>query len=249
MNKSGKKKLVTDFDRSNWADPEFGKGYRDAADVIIAERAKMLSILQSFYVHFIRNGAPRSVLDLGCGDGIVTSAIAAVDNSISATLVDGSKDMLAKARERLTDVKHLFCLQATFQEMIRKDLLRRSFDFAASSLAIHHLAMQEKAALFEKIYRLLNRGGYFVNIDVVLAPSPRLEQWYLSLWKDWIDERTWDLGVEAGKFGGVIRQYKDAEENKPDTLNDQLEALRIIGYREVACYYQYGIFSIYGGRK
>ncbi len=95
----------------------------------------------------------------------------------------------------------------------------------------------------------MKRGGYFVNIDVVLAPTGPLEKWYLSLWKDWIDERTWDLGLEGGKFKGIIRQYKDAEENKPDTLNAQLSALRSIGFEDVDCYYQYGIFTMFGGKK
>ena len=240
---------MSDFKETHWADREFAKGYRDNADIFIVERWRMLSILQSFYRHFVKNESPKSILDLGCGHGIVTSALSAVDDSISATLVDGSRDMLAKARQRLNGKIQASFVRATFQEMIRKDLLQGPFDFVASSLAIHHLTMQEKAALFEKTYRLLSRGGYFVNIDVVLAPTKRLEQWYLSLWKDWIDERVWDLGLAGGRFDGIIRQYKDEEENKPDRLGDQLDALRTIGFRDVDCYYQYGIFTMFGGRK
>jgi tRNA (cmo5U34)-methyltransferase len=36
-------------------------------------------------------------------------------------------------------------------------------------------------------------------------------------------------------------------ENKPDTPNVQLNALRTIGFKDVDCYYQYGIFTMYGG--
>jgi tRNA (cmo5U34)-methyltransferase len=240
---------VTEFGKSHWADPEFGKGYRDNADIFIVERQRMLSILQSFYAHFVRSGSPKKVLDLGCGDGIVTSALLSVDDSIKATLVDGSRDMLAKARQRLKGISRALFIRASFQEMTGKDLLHRPFDFVVSSLAIHHLTMEEKSALFETIYRQLNRGGYFVNIDVVLAPTRRLEQWYLSLWKEWVDERTFDLGMDAGRFKGIIREYKNEEENKPDRLSDQLDALRTIGFTDVCCYYQYGIFTMFGGRK
>ena len=125
--------------------------------------------------------------------------------------------MLTQARQRLKGNKGASFIRATFQEMIRKELVHGPFDFVASALAIHHLTLQEKAALFEKIYLLLNRGGYFVNIDVVLAPTQRLDQWYMSLWKEWIDEQAWDLGMVASRFKGVIRQYKNEEENKPDT--------------------------------
>lgn len=240
---------MSEFNKSNWANPEFARGYRDNADIFIVDRRRLLSILQSFYLHFVADGTVKNVLDLGCGDGIVTSAIAGVDGSISATLVDGSEDMLKKARERRSGLRRTRYIHSSFQEMLAGDTVRGKFDFIASSLAIHHLSMNEKKALFKKIYRLLKPGGCFVNIDVVLAPSGPLEQWYLSLWKDWIAERTWDLGIARGTFKGIVRQYKDAEENKPDTLDAQLDALRTIGFKDVDCYYQYGIFTMYGGRR
>ncbi len=55
--------------------------------------------------------------------------------------------------------------------------------------------------------------------------------------------------MAGGTFKGIVRQYKDAEENKPDTLKDQLDALRTIGFKDVDCYYQYGIFTMFGGRR
>lgn len=240
---------MTGFDKSNWAKPEFSRGYRDNADVFIVERRRMLDVLQSFYGHFVKDGSPKNILDLGCGDGIVAAVIADVDPLISATLVDGSRDMLAKAKERLGGRGRARYVHATFQDMLARDIVRGRFDFIASSLAIHHLTMGEKAGLFDNIYRLLNRRGHFVNIDVVRAPSPRLEKWYLSLWQDWIDEQKWSRCIKAGAIGDIIRNYKKADENKPDTLQDQLTALKSSGFQDVDCYYQYGIFSIFGGKK
>lgn len=240
---------MNEFDKSNWAKPEFSRGYRDNADVFIVERRLMLSILQSFYLHFIKNGSRRTVLDLGCGDGIVTSVIAGVDSRISATLVDGSGDMLKKARERLSGLNKTTYIRSSFQEMIRGNTVLGKFDFIASSLAIHHLSMDEKKALFEKVYRLLKRGGYFLNIDVVLASSGPVEEWFLSLWKDWINERAWDLGIKENQFENIIDGYKDNRDNKPNRLEDQLDALRAAGFADVDCYYKYGIFTIFGGRR
>lgn len=74
-------------------------------------------------------------------------------------------------------------------------------------------------------------------------------KWYLSLWEDWIIETKWNLGIAGDQFVDIIQRYKDAEENKPDTLQRQLEALRAAGYADVDCYYQYGIFTMFGGRK
>jgi tRNA (cmo5U34)-methyltransferase len=37
--------------------------------------------------------------------------------------------------------------------------------------------------------------------------------------------------------------------NKPDTLKNQMDTLREIGFKDVDCFYKYGIFSMFGGRK
>jgi len=240
---------MTKFYKSNWAKVEFAQGYRDNADVFIVERRRMLAVLQSFYVHFVKDGSPKTMLDLGCGDGIVTAVIADVDPTISATLVDGSSDMLTKAEERLSGLQDARYISISCEEVLGKDTIGGAYDFIASSLAIHHLTLDEKKSLFRYSYDHLKPGGYFVNIDVVLAPSKQLEKWYLSLWKDWIDERKWDLSITGNQYDGIVQQYKENKDNKPDTLNAQIAALRNAGFQDVDCYYKYGIFTMFGGRQ
>ncbi len=238
---------MIEFDKSNWAKPEFSRGYRDNADVFILERRRMLAILQSLYVHFVKDGSPKTMFDLGCGDGIVTAAIAAVDATIAATLVDGSPDMLKKAGERLSGLKNARYICTSFEEILGDDTITGAYDFIASSLAIHHLTLGEKRSLFRFAHDHLKIGGRFVIIDVVLAPAEQLEQWYLSLWREWIDGRARDLGLDGGRFESVIDGYKDNKDNKPDTLDSQLEALQSAGFYDIDCYYKYGIFTMFGG--
>src|SRR4030043_1519190 len=172
---------MTEFNKSQWAKPKFTQEYRDSADVYIVERRRLLEILKSFYGHFIGNKTKINVLDLGCGDGIITHELLRIDNSIVATLIDGSEDMLNKAAERLKGFKNINFIKASFQEIIKKKIAFQNFNFIVSSLAIHHLTMKEKKALFRTIYSHLNVRGYFLNIDVILAPAESVEQWYLSL--------------------------------------------------------------------
>jgi tRNA (cmo5U34)-methyltransferase len=240
---------MTEFNKSQWAKPEFTQGYRDSADAYIVERKRLLEILNSFYKHFIGNKPNSNILDLGCGDGIIIYELLRIDNSIEATLIDGSEDMLNKAKDRMKEFGNLHFIRASFQEIINKKITLQRYDFIVSSLAIHHLSIEEKTALFETIYSHLNVGGYFLNIDVVLAPSDALEQWYLLLWKQWIDERTSFLGIEGSHRDDVIVRYKDNNENMPDTLAAQLNALQTIGFEDVDCFYKYGIFTMYGGKK
>jgi tRNA (cmo5U34)-methyltransferase len=240
---------MTEFEKSNWAKPGFSQGYRDNADIFIVNRKRMLAILQSFYVNFVKIGKQKTMLDLGCGDGIVTAAIADIDPSISATLVDGSSDMLKRAEEQLAELKNVRFVLASFEHLLREDSTGGLYDLIASSLAIHHLTFADKTTLIRYAYEHLKPGGYFVNIDVVLAPSDPLEQWYLILWREWIRERKRSLGLEEGRFEDVIEGYKDNKDNKPDTLSRQIDALRSAGFKDVDCYYKYGIFTIFGGKK
>ena len=240
---------MTEFNKSQWAKNEFTREYRDNADIYVMERARMLNILKSFYGHFMKKDRKKSILDLGCGDGTMAYELLKTDGAISATLFDGSIDMLNNAKERLKGFEKVSYINASFQEFMRKNVLEHRYGFIVSSLAIHHLTMKEKKALFRKIYAHLYPGGYFMNIDCILAPTGTLDQWYLSLWKEWIDEKKLSLGMNGDYFDDIIRRYKDNKDNKPDTLEEQLNALREIGFREADCYYKYGIFAMFGGRK
>jgi len=240
---------MAEFNKSQWAKPEFTQEYRDSADIIIVERRRLFYILQSFYMHFIANKSNRKVLDLGCGDGIVIYELLKVDRTLKATLIDGSEDMIIQAKERLKEFKTLHFICANFQEIINKTIIPENYDFIVSSMATHHLSMEEKTALFKTVYSHLNLGGYFLNTDVILAPSDTLDDWYLNLWKQWIDEKKSILDVEGHDYDDVIRRYKDNTDNKPDLLSSQLESLKTIGFKDVDCFYKYGIFSMYGGKK
>jgi len=237
---------MTEFAKSQWAKAEFTQKYRENADIYIVERRRLLELLRSFYKHFISNKPESFVLDLGCGDGFIIHELLKIDDSIAATLIDASEDMLNKAKERLKGFKKIHFIKASFQDILDKNIALQNFDFIISSLAIHHLSMNEKIALFKYIYSHLNADGYFLNIDVILAPTGDIEQWYLLLWEEWIEERKTSLGIEGNFYDGVLQRYKD-KDNKPDTLDDQLNALKSIGFKDVDCFYKYGIFTMYGG--
>ena len=94
---------------------------------------------------------------------------------------------------------------------------------------------------------------YIEHADIYIVERKRLFEILKSfyghfLWREWIEERQASLAVE-GDFSDIIHRYKDNKDNRPDMLADQLSALREIGFTDVDCFYKYGIFSIYGGKK
>lgn len=240
---------MTEFNNSRWAEPEFSREYLDNADIYIVERRRMFEIMKSFYRHFMQDGGRRSVLDLGCGDGILTHQLIENDTALSATLVDPSEDMLGRARQRLADYKATEYIRASFEDMLGRDILKKNFDFIVSSMAIHHLTMDNKKALFSLIYRHLKPGGFFLNIDVIRADSDSLEEWYMLIWNEWMDEKKLSLGMDRDMFSDIIRRYKELDENKPDTLDAQLNVLGQAGFQDVDCFYKYGVFVVFGGMK
>lgn len=240
---------MTEFEKTRWADAGFSRNYVEGADIVIVDRRRSHSILKSFYRHHFMGKGRTEVLDMGCGDGVLTEALLRIDDMLSATLVDGSEEMLKKASERLKDRSNVVFAKASFQDIIGGTFTRETFDFVVSSLAIHHLDMKGKRDLFAWIYSHLDSDGYFLNIDVVLAPNDDLDTWYMALWNEWIVEKKAMAGITGNLYEDTMRRYKDNEDNKPDTLEAQLDALNEIGFKDVDCYYKYGIFAIFGGRK
>jgi tRNA (cmo5U34)-methyltransferase len=208
----------------------------------------MVETAVSLYKLFIPQQGLTTLLDLGCGDGFFIDALLDDHRPTHAVLVDGSAEMLTAARQRLTSrTARIDFVQASFQELLARDPFAVDFDFIFSSLAIHHLCMPEKIALYRLIYERLTAGGQFINLDVVIAPSTCLEKSYLSLWTEWIRQHAGPAGID--KLLPIPEQYKDNPDNMPDTLKSQMEALEDIGFQDVDCYFKYGIFSMFGGRK
>lgn len=240
---------MTEFNKTRWSKKGFVYEYLETTDIRIVGRRRLLETLKSFYRHFFEDKQQIRALDLGCGDGIIMHELLKIDNSISATLLDGSEDMLDKAKERLDGIKNIHFIRASFQEVLNGKIELPLFDLIASSLAIHHLRMNEKKSLFNYIYSHLTNGGYFVNIDVILSPTEALEKWYLTLWKEWIIEKQAMLKLEDN-YENIICNYKESDHyNNLDTLTNQLNALKDIGFKDVDCFYKYGVFSMYGGKK
>jgi tRNA (cmo5U34)-methyltransferase len=172
------------------------------------------------------------------------------NNGVSATLLDGGSGMIQKAKERLKQYQNTIFIHATFQDLLAGTVKLETYDFCVSSMAIHHLEMDEKASLFRLIASWLKPGGHFVDIDVVRPPSEELEGWYFALLKDWLNHMVNRYSIKDETPEDLIRRYKDGSSvDKPDTLENQLRALETWGFVDVDCFVKNGIFVVFGGKK
>ena len=238
---------MSEFEESRWADSRFSQNYRDEAKIYLPYRQQFIETVLSLYAYFIDAKTETRVLDLGCGDGLFIQELLKTFSPSSVTLVDGSNEMLEAAKKRLGEKTNLNFIQASFQNLLTGELLNQDFDFVYSALAIHHLPLEEKKQLYTYIYKLLSPSGCFVHYDVVVPPSGKIENWFLSLWRQWIKE--YPDKEMSEKLLGIPDQYKGNADNIPDTLGSQLQVLKQIGFTEVDCYFKHGIFSLFGGFK
>ena len=155
-----------------WNDPDQVRWYVDRLDRIPARRTGEDRLLAELPI------APRTLLDLGCGDGRLTSLVLAARPTLSKVVaVDRSPAMLARADKRFAGDRRVevrpFDLANPVGEL-------GSFDIVVSGFAIHHLEDDRKRALFGEIAGLLTPGGRFCNLEVVASSSAELHAAFLA---------------------------------------------------------------------
>lgn len=150
---------ITDYYPTMW--PLIVPGY---APVLNA----MLEVVRA------RDVRPREVLDLGCGPGMATIAVApGCDPDTRVTLVDGAPKMLQAAQGLLAGRVRL----AVCEDFLRPGILdevapSQSHDLALCSFALHHWDDAQKHGVIAAIARALKPGGLALIADEVACDQP-----------------------------------------------------------------------------
>lgn len=233
-----------------WDDKEFVEFYTESANVIMLERQRCIKILLELIDFHFSGLTGLDILDLGCGDGIISKCIYNISQENNFHLFDGSAEMLSKAEKNFHDDR-IFYRHLTFEDYCEMQPDYCKYDLVFSANAIHHLDLTGKTRLFEKIYKELKYGGLFLNIDPVLPCSAYSETMQFVIWRNWMNETLERNGHlnDIGKYDNIPSVYKNNLENKPSGLWDQLQVLSRCGFRDVDCFYKYSIFAVFGGTK
>ena len=201
-----------------WTSNEHVNDYLERADQISHRTEGEAALLE-----FIALGTKR-VLDLGTGDGRLLAVVRRQHPDSEAAAVDFSPAMLEAVRKRFAADSQVSVVEHNMDSPLPS--LGR-FDAVISSFAIHHLVHERKRALYDEIFRLLNVGGVFCNLEHVASPTPRLHEEFLH------------------RIGFTVETEDPS--NKLLDVETQLRWLREIGFIDVDCQWKWRELALLTG--
>ncbi|MDL2294436.1 class I SAM-dependent methyltransferase [Ruminococcaceae bacterium OttesenSCG-928-D13] len=209
-------------------------------DEIIARLIPDYELMVSIMVDFINKDRQDhfSVIDLGCGTGTLSKAIALRFPHAAITCVDISEKMLRIAESKLeTDI-------ATIHSDFGQFVFPQKYDVIVSSLALHHLEKDaDKLSFYKKIYAALPAGGIFMNIDVVTAGNDRIQKIYMDHWKEFMVANTSPSEVEK-KW--IPNYYA---EDRPTSISTHFKLLEQSGFGQMDCVYKNYNYAVFLAEK
>lgn len=122
------------------------------------------------------------ILELGCGTGNFSLALAGRYPQSTLVLVDAAPEMLAEARSRLQTAfpevaGRAKYLNARFEELT---LETSSYDLVTSTISLHHV--RDKAPLYQAIHKSLHPGGHFCFADQLAGGSQANSELNWNMW-------------------------------------------------------------------
>jgi ubiquinone/menaquinone biosynthesis C-methylase UbiE len=137
------------------------------ADTFSASAAITDAALTQRFVAALGEAVRGSVLDVACGPGILSVAIAKTAREVVA--FDLTPQMLAKAKQRCAEAG---LTNVTFREGNAGELpfAGGTFDAVVTRLSVHHFDRPER--VMSEIFRVLQAGGSFVVADVISSEIP-----------------------------------------------------------------------------
>jgi tRNA (cmo5U34)-methyltransferase len=207
-------------------------------------RRQLIPCFDDFYgaavdlLPFPRGAAPR-ILDLGAGTGLLADLLLRRWPRARLTLLDLSGEMLGQARARFAGRPAQVGIRVADY---LADPLGGPYDAVVSALSIHHLPDPGKRALFRRAFAALRPGGWFVDADNVLAPTPALAALDRARWI----ARVRESGIGSGDLAAALLRTR-LDVLAP--LADQLAWLRRAGFDDVDCRYKWLHFAVFCGRR
>jgi SAM-dependent methyltransferase len=141
--------------------------------------------------------------------------------------------MLKIAKERFVGLNNFEFIEKNYVENIPV----KSCDLVCSALSIHHLENDGKVKLYKNIYKTLDSGGCFINLDQFIGASGKINSLYNEWWYNFID----NSGISSEEKTAWIERRKLDKEN---TIKETIELLKDSGFKNIECIYNFMKFGV-----
>jgi ubiquinone/menaquinone biosynthesis C-methylase UbiE len=199
------------------------------------------------FLQGVRGAIPSACLQLEIADHIMKAW------SPKPKRIVDSDPMLNELRKKLEGVERATVIKADFSSKSWTDSFLSSGkpDAVVSGFAIHHQPDQRKRELYAEIYKALNDGGVFLNLEHVASENRNVENLFDEYFIDCLHRFHAGLGNAKAREAISASHYSrsDKAENILASVQVQTEWLRNIGFSDVDCFFKIFEIALFGGRK
>jgi tRNA (cmo5U34)-methyltransferase len=162
-------------------------------------------------------------------------------------MVDFSDEMLRLSSERFKDYAGISIIKHDLNTSMAESAIGKGFDAVVSCFALHHIELSQRVKLYSEIREMLKEGGMFINGDRFKEDSPVIDDW---IFDNWISFRVQQIQETLGKETTLeIEKQRQHETDKimgdkPGTVWDMQQDLKIAGFRYVDCLWKYQTLAI-----
>jgi len=177
------------------------------------------------------------VLDLGCGNGILSEIVFQKLPHSYIVGFDLTENMLKAFEKKLSGYSGKFELK---QGDFRTDSIGNGYDIIIAGLTLHHLTWKEIEKFYNTLYTSLNEGGLFIARDIIIDEDENVVKDQYIFWKEFIKSQG-----EEPEFW----YSKHIEKDHPMTLTDHFAWLKKAGFSKAACQWRLYNFAITSAEK
>ncbi|MFI1770214.1 class I SAM-dependent methyltransferase [Thalassobellus citreus] len=188
------------------------------------------------------NPKAQYLLDIGCGAGNYSLKMLTKIADLNCTLVDLSRPMLNKAKERVS-AKTTSTVEIIQGDIREVDLKDNRFDIILAGAVLHHLRDDNDwETTFDKLFRLLKPGGCLMISDLITQETSAVNEYTWERYGDYLES------VDGKEYRKKVFEYIEKEDS-PRSMTYQLELMKKIGFKKTEILHKNMCFGAFGGIK
>lgn len=226
--------------------------YQQLADIAVPDRAEQIATLLTLMP--FGPADTFQVVELGSGQGLLSSALLTCYPKVTLIALDGSASMRNETAKNISPFGQRG--QVTAFDLFAIDWYTHleQADVVVSSLCLHHLDHAAKRQLFVTISRKLTERGALLIADLVAPQRTEANELFATTWDQAAQTRSAGLANTTELFDMFQQEhwnyyrYPDPAD-RPSSLFEQLLWLKEANFAVVDCFWMQAGHAIYGGYK